>query len=304
MSIRLKTILTLLAVAAFAVVLAAQAGAATKKVAVAPGSPVGATPVASSTPDLTQAAIDAGQKADGHKPTTEQALKAYWTADRMEAAITADDQPGLAAAASKQKDNSNADAAHARDAVKKGEKQGPQGPAGKADGAAPLAASPALTQSQNKTFAYQPGYPYYSFPARTAGKVFFTNASNGLNYVCSATIVWSEGRDEVWTAGHCVHGGAGGTWHYNWVFVPAYSYGWAPYGYWYANQLWTTNGWAGSSDFSNDMGVAIVGTNWGWHIADYLGGQGIAWNYSKYQYVTSFGYPAAYPFNGQSLWNC
>ena len=43
MSIRLKTILTLLAVAAFAVVLAAQAGAATKKVAVAPGSPVGAT---------------------------------------------------------------------------------------------------------------------------------------------------------------------------------------------------------------------------------------------------------------------
>ena len=65
MSIRLKTILTLLAVAAFAVVLAAQAGAATKKVAVAPGSPVGATPVASSTPDLTPAAIDAGTKAVG-----------------------------------------------------------------------------------------------------------------------------------------------------------------------------------------------------------------------------------------------
>ena len=87
MSIRLKTILTLLAVAAFAVVLAAQAGAATKKVAVAPGSPAGATPVASSTPDLTPAAIDAGTKAVGHKPTTEQALKAYWSADRMEAAI-------------------------------------------------------------------------------------------------------------------------------------------------------------------------------------------------------------------------
>ena len=56
--------------------------------------------------------------------------------------------------------------------------------------------------------------------------------------------------------------------------------------------------------------VALVYANWEWstwsywNIADYLGGEGIAWNYSKYQYVTALGYPAASPFNGQSLWAC
>jgi V8-like Glu-specific endopeptidase len=227
----------------------------------------------------------------------------------MQSAIDADLQPGMAQARAAQKARAANDAAAARDAADKGRGPKPTGPAGKVEPQPADAASPALQSAPVRTTssrrATPSSYPYYSFPARTAGKVFFTNASNGLNYVCSGTIVNSEGKDTVWTAGHCVHGGAGGTWHYNWVFVPAYNYGWAPYGYWYANQLWTMTAWMSSSDSTSDMGAAIMNRNaGGWRIVDYFGGQGITWNQSKSIYVTSFGYPAASPFNGQSLWLC
>src|SRR6266852_2295884 len=39
----------------------------------------------------------------------------------------------------------------------------------------------------------------------------------------------------------------------------------------------------------------------GWRITDYLGGQGIAWNYPTGQYVHALGYPQASPFNGCCL---
>ena len=60
-----------------------------------------------------------------------------------------------------------------------------------------------------------------------------------------------------------MHGGSGGTWHSNWTFVPAYDDDLAnprPYGTWSANQLWSKSAWTGSSDFSQDMGVAIMNT--------------------------------------------
>src|SRR5204863_3271631 len=102
---RWKKVVALLAVAVLAAALAAQADAANKKplVAAAPGSGVVSS---DSAPLLNAAAVDAGQKAVGHKPTVEQALKAYWTADRMEAAIDADQQPAVLDAAKKQKDKS------------------------------------------------------------------------------------------------------------------------------------------------------------------------------------------------------
>ena len=86
--------------------------------------------------------------------------------------------------------------------------------------------------------------------------------------------------------------------------MPAYSNGSAPYGYWTARQLWSMTNWMNSSEWASDMGAAVMNTNYGWRIADYLGSQGITWNQSKYIYVTSFGYPADWPFNGQTLWNC
>ena len=266
--------------------------------------------VSNPAPAVTAAAEEAGRKAKGRKPTAEEALSAYWTADTMQKARPVDEAPGHSEDKAAHKTKADRDAAKAKDDEAKGVKPEPTGPVGKtepqaADAASPTAGSPAVPPAKEATSsAGAPNYPYWAFAARTAGKVFFTNTSNGLNYVCSGTVVNSEGKSSVWTAGHCVHGGRGRTWHANWVFVPSYANGSAPYGRWTARQLWTTSGWAGGSEWAGDMGVSIMNTLAGWRIASYLGGQGITWNQSKRLGVTDFGYPAATPFNGQTLFTC
>jgi hypothetical protein len=85
------------------------------------------------------------------------------------------------------------------------------------------------------------GNPYLP-PATTTGKVFFTT-HNGENWECSGSTVHSNGKDSVITAGHCVYGSLGGEvpgegWRTNWIFVPDYSNGYAPYGVWTAKELW------------------------------------------------------------------
>jgi V8-like Glu-specific endopeptidase len=158
------------------------------------------------------------------------------------------------------------------------------------------------------------GQPWYGSssqaPATTTGKVFFTDHTGG-NWVCSGSLVNSTGQDLVITAGHCVYGTAGGeipageTWHSNWVFAPDYSNGYAPYGYWSAKQLWTLTTYINDDDEPDDVGAALLNTNSnGVKAVALLGGQGIAWNESSSQFVYDFGYPAASPFNGQTLQYC
>jgi hypothetical protein len=231
------------------------------------------------TPDVAAAARQGG--ADGYR----QALAGYWTADRMRTARPESDLPSVkAAAAASRTTSGQATAAAAK-----------QGPAVSIPGAAPKQTpqpSGILPMSTN------PNYPVGHPTARTAGKVFFS--SGGVNYVCSGTIVNTEGKSSVWTAGHCVSDG--GTWNTNWIFVPNYVSGSAPYGVWYAYQLWTTSAWFyNNNDFANDVGSAVMNRNSGNRITDYLGGQGIAWNQGTGYYMYAFGYPQAAPFNGSIL---
>lgn len=213
-----------------------------------------------------------------------QALASYWTPEKMKAAKPDSELPSVKAQSI---------------AVKKeGAQTKPNGPATRINAAAPATVPQATGVSGVQPQAYYPNYPVGHPVARTYGKVFFTSA--GLNYVCSGTIVNSEGKSEVWTAGHC--NTSGGAWHYNWTFVPNYSNGYAPYGYWYAYQLWATSAWFyNNNDFANDVGAAVMYRNNGWRITDYLGGQGIAWNYPIGYYVYAFGYPQGSPFNGAYL---
>jgi V8-like Glu-specific endopeptidase len=148
------------------------------------------------------------------------------------------------------------------------------------------------------------GSPYLP-PATTTGKVFFTD-HNGGRWVCSGSLVNSAGKDLVITAGHCVYGTAGGelpageTWHSNWYFAPDFKNGVAPYGYWSARQLWTMSNYINNGDEQDDIGAAILNVNsYGQHAVNLLGGQGYAWNQSTSHYIWDFGYPAAWPFNGQ-----
>ena len=78
-------------------------------------------------------------------------------------------------------------------------------------------------------------------PYRTIGKWFFTKPGAG-NFVCSASVI---GRRILVTAGHCLHSGNGsGTgWFSNFLFVPAYRAGAAPFGSWTRRQCAVTTTW-------------------------------------------------------------
>jgi V8-like Glu-specific endopeptidase len=157
---------------------------------------------------------------------------------------------------------------------------------------------------------------FYLPPATTTGKVFFDTTAGGRTeyWVCSGSTVNSNGKDIVMTAGHCVYGSLGGQvpgegWHANWVFVPDYDNGYAPYGMWTASQLWTLNNYISNggslADEGDDIGAVVMNTNSsGQHIVNVVGGQGIRWNYPDNQFVYDFGYPAESPFNGLVLDDC
>ena len=249
---------------------------------------------ASGASPLTAAAKAAGKAKFGENATYEESIKAYWTPDRMAAAAPVEDSPDLKSAVKKF-------LAEQEEMRRTGKKpvtnDGPERSVDAAD---------SKVAELGVEAAYNPNLPASSPTAYTAGKVFFTKA--GLSYVCSGTIVNTEGKDAVWTAGHCVHGGKGGTWHSNWSFVPAYDDDLAnprPYGTWSAAYLSSRTAWTGNSDFSQDIGVATMRTNAsGWHIADYFGGQGFTVNRGKNVYEYAFGYPSETPFDGGNLMRC
>jgi hypothetical protein len=233
------------------------------------------------TPEVARLANGTGAEAQ------QQALAAYWTPARMKAAKPDTELPSVKAAAAAAKTTTQSTTATK-----------PQGAAQKVAGAAPKVEPKAVLPDVSAQ-AYLPGYPVGHPVARTNGKVFFT--SFGLSYVCSGAIVNTEGKSSVWTAGHCVSDGQ--AWNFNWYFVPNYDSGSAPYGVWTAAQLWTTTAWFNNNgDFANDVGSAVMYRNNGWRITDYLGGQGIAWNYPIGYYMYAFGYPQAAPFDGCCLW--
>jgi V8-like Glu-specific endopeptidase len=285
-------------------------GVAATSAQAAPAKPIAhalkgaaATGNASSASLLSSAALAAGKAKFGADATTDEAVSAYWTPSRMRAATPVEDSPQLTQAIQKFTAKQQADRQAGRAQVTN---DGPARSFGGATSKVFSAAPKATTGGGSSLAAYNPNVPYYTPTAYTAGKVFFTQPGVG-NFVCSGTIVNSEGKDTVWTAGHCVNNGSG-TWMTNWTFVPAYDDDLAnprPYGTWSANQLWSRTAWINSSDFSQDMGVAIMNTNFGgWHIVDYFGGQGIRVNQGKNVYDYAFGYPAEWPFDGGNLYRC
>ncbi|WP_320064886.1 hypothetical protein [Micromonospora sp. RTGN7] len=199
----------------------------------------------------------------------------YWTPERMRTAISADTLVKKAD-------------------TKSGTALGPTGPARSVPAAAPTVSSNALGKT-----AAGGGMGTNVNASATVGKVFFYNPANGGNYVCSAGTVNSGSKLLVMSAGHCVHGGAGGQWMQNWVFVPYYNYGSAPYGQWSAKYLTTFNAWINSSDLSRDVSWITVWPNSSNQaLVNVVGGNGIMANYPYQQFITILAYPAAPPYDG------
>ncbi len=218
-------------------------------------------------PVSSTAQASAGVKAAAKGAGTDAAIRAYWTPARMKSAIPADLKVDKARAAT----------IKAKGGVLS------TGEATKIAGVKATTATPgaALRPSGVKALATSSAADWYgsywSPPATTTGKVFFT-AADGYGYVCSGSAVNSEAKNTVFTAGHCVSDGAG-HFHSNWAFVPDYWYNYRPFGTWTARELWTLSNWHYSADFRYDVGAVVLNTDgYGNRLVNVVGGQGITWN--------------------------
>ncbi|GAA2032649.1 hypothetical protein GCM10009839_36070 [Catenulispora yoronensis] len=177
--------------------------------------------------------------------------------------------------------------------------------------------------------------PYTNKAGAVTGKLFFYRSgdqNSGNYYVCSGTVIKSKNRSLVWTAGHCVHDGKGGTWHLGMVFVPAFDNSagdpnvdpsdlsqYAPLGTFAAVHVWTSPEWVKTGDehggdLAHDYAVIEVGRNDdGQTLDDAVESAGAkpvpVWfnaptGQDKAPAMTIRGYPAAEPFNGMAQWGC
>jgi hypothetical protein len=142
-----------------------------------------------------------------------------------------------------------------------------------------------------------------SYPHSTVGKVFATNAT-GQDLTCSGTAVVSNNHSVVDTAGHCLYWS--GNWMHNVIFCPLYENGDTPYGCWAARDLEAPSDWidAKPNDYHHDFGMAIVSPNGQGDLTDLVGGAGWTYNQPVSQPFYAYGYPAGYPFDGQTRQSC
>jgi V8-like Glu-specific endopeptidase len=143
------------------------------------------------------------------------------------------------------------------------------------------------------------------YPFVTHGRLFVEDGTRG--WYCSATIVTSTNESTLATAAHCLYDRRG--WADDVYFAPGYQAGIAPFGYWQAENSWTTGQWIAGIDrgvkpWRFDVAFLYVpppdGTT---TLMDAFGSRGIAFNQPRTSF-SSFGYPAERPFDGESLFTC
>ena len=127
----------------------------------------------------------------------------------------------------------------------------------------------------------------------TTGRVFWSCTAGWLS-CCSASVIPSTSGDLIVTAGHCVYDTTTLSWltNCNWIFVPAYANGTAPYGRWPARQVATLNAWTKSApDYNYDVGFVALSTVNSRHITQMTGSQSLGFNHPRGLFTYSFGYP-------------
>jgi hypothetical protein len=133
------------------------------------------------------------------------------------------------------------------------------------------------------------------YPYKTIGKVFFTGVA-GEDSECSAA---SIGGRAVLTAAHCVC--EEGVYYTNWIFVPAYRDGKAPFGKWTASSFMTFSSFLKKEDIGRDVAFAIVKDHDGAKLSKAVGNLGFAYGQSRIRHWSMFGYPAEEPWTGKVM---
>ena len=222
---------------------------------------------------------------DNEAPYEEGDEESYWTQERMQDATPLDEDPPL------------------------DEEGAPGGEDGSAhlSGLLPSAVEGVSPIMEGQVLS-EPVSPRVSGGAtndplpKTTGKVFFQRG--GKDYVCSGSVINSQSKSLVLTAGHCVYGADSGGWNSSTVFVPGYRSSQRPNGTWSARRIFSYVQWVDRADTSLDVGILQVAPR-GQRIVDQLGGNGVAYNYGHWQTgVHVWGWPAEKPYDGEEPFYC
>ena len=119
----------------------------------------------------------------------------------------------------------------------------------------------------------------------------FTHDASG-NHFCTASVVASPGHDLLMTAAHCIHGGKGGGYKSDIVFIPGYQDGTEPFGVWTPRKLLVAPQWASSSDPDFDVGFVLQALD-GKNIEQVLGADQIGFDAGFDHLVRVTGYPSS-----------
>jgi V8-like Glu-specific endopeptidase len=143
----------------------------------------------------------------------------------------------------------------------------------------------------------------------STGKLFIGGYGSGS--YCSAATLNTKSKRVVITAGHCVHGGRGGSWHSNLVFVPKFNgeaENKSPYGRFQARTLHTFRTWiekgGTNQGWSRDVGMITTYANGdGQRVVSAVGGNGLKTDEYYRWPTTTFGYPYNLD-DGRVMWGC
>jgi V8-like Glu-specific endopeptidase len=129
------------------------------------------------------------------------------------------------------------------------------------------------------------------YPNSPVGKLFFSIGTS--SFVCSASTLRKR---IVVTAGHCVHSGSGGSggFHNNFLFMPAFRDGAAPFGTFAPLTVGTTTAWAtggGAVPNAADFGMFDMNDSGANRIGDITGVLGFQTNSLIPNHTTKLGYP-------------
>jgi len=127
------------------------------------------------------------------------------------------------------------------------------------------------------------------YPYAIVGQLFFTEPSG--NFVCSASVIR---LNVIATAGHCVSDG-NGHFYSNWLFIPAYHAGVAPFGRWTWAQAVVAGPWfhgGGTVPNTQDDALIVLAANSSnQKIGNVTGYLGYEFNAPLPTHLTQLGYP-------------
>lgn len=150
----------------------------------------------------------------------------------------------------------------------------------------------------NATFTTSQVFPANAtttYPYSTVGALFWTDPANGSNWFCSASVLRLR---VIATAGHCVASPATSTtaahFHTNFLFIPGWRNGTAPFGTFTWRWATTTATWFysnGSVPNAQDVGLIVMNDRNGYKLGQYTGYLGYWTNQLSYNNVTMLGFP-------------